>query len=204
MEEINNSIDNFVKEVGEKDQLSVSIEQATGWQRVLNAARQTVGKAPLQKEPSDGFKRSILLAEHSPIRLLEYDITFKRMRQWVTVHLVRHHNGVVPFVATQRADRSILKYDRDALPQGSLNDMMMSCNAQSIINISRKRLCAKASKETRYAWTLAMHELRKIDPILEEKCVRECTYRGFCPEMESCGYDKTEKFQEELIKYRKK
>lgn len=56
------------------------------WRRVLNAARRTVGKKPLDKEPSDGFKREILLAEHSPIRLLEYDFTWEDIRQWVSVH----------------------------------------------------------------------------------------------------------------------
>ena len=45
------------------------------WIRVVNAARRTVGKPPIDHEPSNTFKRKILLAEHSPIRLLEYDFT---------------------------------------------------------------------------------------------------------------------------------
>ena len=32
--------------------------------------------------------------------------------------------------------------------------------------------------------------------------VRECVYRGFCPEMFGCGYDKTEAYAKELYKYR--
>lgn len=47
------------------------------WIRVVNAARRTVGKRPINREPSDLFKRKILLAEHSPIRLLEYDFTWR-------------------------------------------------------------------------------------------------------------------------------
>ena len=74
------------------------------WKRVVNAARRTWGKAPINKEPSVGFKKSILLAEHSPIRLLEYDFTISDIRQWVTVHLVRHHEGCEKFVHTQRQD----------------------------------------------------------------------------------------------------
>ena len=74
------------------------------WKRVLNAARRTWGKQPIDKEPSVGFKKSILLAEHSPIRLLEYDFTISDIRQWVTVHLVRHHEGCEKFVHTQRQD----------------------------------------------------------------------------------------------------
>jgi sarcosine oxidase delta subunit len=74
------------------------------WIRVVNAARRTVGKQPINHEPSVGFKKSILLAEHSPIRLLEYDFTISDIRQWVTVHLVRHHEGCEKFVHTQRQD----------------------------------------------------------------------------------------------------
>ena len=74
------------------------------WKRVMNAARRTWGKKPLDKEPSDKFKRKILLAEHSPIRLLEYDFTIEGIRQWVTTHIVRHHEGCEKFVHTQRQD----------------------------------------------------------------------------------------------------
>ena len=28
----------------------------------------------------------MLLAEHSPIRLVEYDVTFEDIKQWVTTH----------------------------------------------------------------------------------------------------------------------
>ena len=56
------------------------------WIRVVNAARRTWGKAPINHEPSVKFKKEILLAEHSPIRLLEYDFTISNIHQWVTVH----------------------------------------------------------------------------------------------------------------------
>lgn len=175
------------------------------WKRVVNAARRTVGKEPINREPSDKFKRKILLAEHSPIRLLEYDFTWEDIKQWITVHFVRHHNGVLPFVHSQRPDRNeVLKLlDRDDFRQGLLNDMDMACNAQAFINISRKRLCSCASKETREAWKLVIEFLRELDPILAEKCVPECLYRGFCPEFDRCcGYVNTEKYQEDLKKYR--
>ena len=74
------------------------------WVRVVNVARRTVGKNTIDHEPSDKFKKEILLAEHSPIRLLEYDFTISDIRQWVTVHLVRHHEGCEKFVHTQRQD----------------------------------------------------------------------------------------------------
>lgn len=175
------------------------------WIRVINAARRTVGKKPINKEPSTEFKKKILLAEHSPIRLLEYDFTWEDIQQWITAHFVRHHEGCEKFVHTQRTDRneSLLSLDRDKLPQGLLNDMDMSCNAQAFINISRKRLCSCASKETRQAWKLVIEYLSTIDPILASKCVPECIYRGFCPEFDRCcGYVNTKEYQKKLKEYR--
>lgn len=195
------------------------------WKRVVNAARRTWGKPPIDKEPSVGFKKSILLAEHSPIRLLEYDFTISDIRQWVTVHLVRHHEGCEKFVHTQRQDinaeiekitkiiidiftrEGLLKdgwRERDYLFQGQENDMDMTCNAQAFINISRKRLCLGCpSPETRRAWTIVIEALKEVDPILAEKCVPECVYRGFCPEKSRCcGYVNSDAYKAQLEQYR--
>lgn len=196
------------------------------WIRVVNAARRTWGKKPIDHEPSDKFKRKILLAEHSPIRLLEYDFTIENIRQWVSTHLVRHHQGCEKFVHTQRQDINeqieniskriidILREEgllregwreRDYLFQGEPNDMDMTCNAQSFINISRKRLCIGcASPETRLAWEIVIEKLKEIDPILAEKCVPECVYRGFCPEFDRCcGYVNSKAYQKRVKEYRK-
>ena len=186
----------------------VRMEQVTLWNRVLNAARRTIGKAPLTKEPSDSWKAKMLLAEHSPIRLLEFDWSWGDIKQWVTAHLVRHHEGCEKFVHTQRGDRRAIleEYNvetRDELPQGALNSMDMTANAQALINISRKRLCNCASKETREAWTQVKEAIAEVDPVMASKMVPECIYRGFCPEfMNPCGYANTRKYQEDLIKYR--
>ena len=196
------------------------------WIRVVNAARRTWGKEPIDHEPSDKFKRQILLAEHSPIRLLEYDFTIEDVRQWVTVHLVRHHVGCEKFVHSQRQDINdqvevitkrlieILKEEgllregwreRDYMFQGETNEMDMSCNAQSFMSISRKRLCyGCTSPETRQAWELVIEALREVDPILAEKCAPDCIYRGFCPEgKRCCGYVNTEAYKKRLEEYRK-
>lgn len=184
------------------------IEQATSWKRVLNAARRTIGKQPLDKEPTDSWKAKMLLAEHSPIRLLEYDWSWSDIMQWVTAHLVRHHEGCEKFVHTQRDDRRKILEEygvstRDELPQGALNDMDMTANAQALINISRKRLCSCASKETREAWQQVKAAISEVDPVMASKMVPECIYRGFCPEfMNPCGYSKTEKYKKDLEIYR--
>lgn len=184
------------------------VERVTSWKRALNAARRTIGKEPIDKEPSDSWKAKMLLAEHSPIRLIEYEWTWKDIKQWVTAHLVRHHVGCEKMVHSQREDRRNLTEEfsinsRDELPQGVLNDMDMSANAQALINISRKRLCNCASKETREAWLQVKEAIRSIDPIMAEKMVPDCLYRGFCPEfMNSCGYVNTDKYKKELEIYR--
>lgn len=195
------------------------------WIRVVNAARRTWGKDPINHEPSVKFKKEILLAEHSPIRLLEYDFTISDIRQWVTVHLVRHHEGCEKFVHTQRQDindeieritKTIIDIftregllrdgwrERDYLFQGQPNDMDMTCNAQAFINISRKRLCFGCpSPETRMAWEIVIEKLREIDPVLAEKCVPECVYRGFCPETRRCcGYVNSDAYKVRLEQYR--
>jgi len=190
----------------EKNNLIVdSIKMYGGWRRALNAARLTAGKKPLAKEPSDKWKAKMLLAEHSPIRLVEYDGIWHFIKMWITTHLVRHHEGIEKFVATQRVDRNpeLAGMDRDELPQGLENTMMISANAQAIINISRKRLCTCASPETREAWKAMLEEIRKCDPVLVDKCVPECVYRGFCPEFDRCcGYCNTEAFLNKLRDYR--
>ena len=186
----------------------IRMEKVTLWKRALNAARRTIGKNPLDKEPSNSWKAKMLLAEHSPIRLIEYEWTWSDIMQWVTTHLVRHHEGCEKFVHSQRGDRRAIleEYNvssRNELPQGATNDVDMTANAQALINISRKRLCNCASKETREAWKQVKEEVRKIDPVMADKMVPECIYRGFCPEfMSSCGYVNTEKFKQELKKYR--
>ena len=81
--------------------------------------------------------------------------------------------------------------------------MDMTANAQALISISRKRLCSCASKETREAWKQVQDAIREVDPVMADKMVPECIYRGFCPEfMNPCGYANTEKYQQDLKKYR--
>ena len=186
----------------------IRMEKVTLWKRALNAARRTIGKNPLDKEPSNGWKAKMLLAEHSPIRLIEYEWTWSDIMQWVTTHLVRHHEGCEKFVHSQRGDRRAIldEYNvssRNELPQGATNDMDMTANAQALINISRKRLCNCASKETREAWKQVQDAIREVDPVMADKMVPECIYRGFCPEfMNPCGYANTEKYQQDLKRYR--
>lgn len=201
--------------------MKVNVIQETPWSRALNAARRTIGKPPLNKEPSDNWRKMVIMAEHSPIKLVEYLISFKDLRQWVGVHLLRHEH-MLPFIHSQRVDRredidsltervmSIIEEDvksdesfnkRDYLFQGEPNDQDFVVNAQTLINISRKRLCHCASKETREAWVAVKAAIKEFDPIMASFMVPNCIYRGRCPEMNTCGYYKTDKFKKELDEY---
>lgn len=166
--------------------MQVTAEQLVGWNEALNDARETVHRDPKTGEPTANFKRAILDSEHSPCRSVLYRIRFVGIPYWVSVHLVRHKYGVEHFVSTQRTDRT--GEDRTAKTQDAPVNHTMVINAQEIMFISRRRLCAKASPETREAWSMAVMAIRAVDPILAEYCVPMCEYRGgYCHEANGCG-----------------
>lgn len=178
-------------------------EFQSGWEWAKRAALKTIGLKSKTPQPTQEWKAKMLLAEHSPIRNVIYYISINNIRQWVTVHLVRHWLGFIPFVHSQRSDRRHLEIPRDELPQGSLNDMDISANAQALINVSRRRLCNCASKETKESWEKVKKAIELIDPIMANKMVPNCIYRGFCPELNSCGFASTKEFNRQLKEYRK-
>ena len=67
-------------------------------------------------------------------------------------------------------------------------DLACLINAEAIINMSHKRLCNKASKETREIWTEVLEHVKKVDPDLAMFCVKPCVHKGFCSEPKPCGW----------------
>lgn len=153
------------------------------WEEVVSDCRATVGKPPLGHEPSTEFKRKILISEHSPIRDISVKWKWHNIKSWVATHWVRHKWEC--FVKTQRTDRTGI--DRDKLPQDAPVDFTGDANAQALIDTMRKRLCHTASPETREYAEDFKRALRAIEPELSDVLVPNCCYRGFCPEMQSCG-----------------
>lgn len=178
--------------------MKVNVIRKTSWDDVLNTARFTQNLAPLMKEPSENFKEDMIIAEHSPLRLLEFEIIIKDIPYCNMGHLVRHVHAQ-PFVSTSRED--ITGVDRSTRKQTDPVNMILYMNAQELINISKVRLCNRADKVTRLAWNMVIDELSKIEPILARYCVPSCLYRGFCPEIKCCGYTNTEGYQEDRKKY---
>ena len=168
--------------------MKVTITKLTDWDLVKKLALKTVNKEPVT-EVSDKFKRQILKAEHSPIRALLFMIEMESIPYYVSVHFSRHKNGVEHFVSTQRTDRTGV--NRDEKRQDALVNHTMLINAQALINISRKRLCHKADKKTVEIWEQVVRELRLVDYVVSDYCVKECIYRKGCPEIKPCGFYKT-------------
>lgn len=170
------------------------------WRDVADSARTTIGLNEGNKEPSSDWKRRMLLCEHSPIRQLILKWKWIDLKSWVSVHLVRHWLGIIHWVKSQRTDRTGI--DRNKLPQDTPVTHEAEANAQAIINISRRRLCSCASKETREAWQAFLDSFKDKEPELYSVCVKECIYRGWCYEYTSCGFHKTNAFEAQLQNYR--
>ena len=170
------------------------------WRQVANSANTTINRAEGTKEPSDKWKKRILLAEHSPIRQLTFKLKWYNLKYWVSVHIVRHKFGIEHFVRSQRTDRTNI--DRNELRQDALVEHEIEAGTQAMINISRKRLCKGASPETIEAWKEILKEVQKVDDTVYKACVPDCVYRGHCYEFVSCGYHKTENYKKALQEYR--
>lgn len=152
------------------------------WQDVVDGCRATVKKPPLGHEPSEEFKRSILIAEHEPIREIWIKWIWRSIKYWIAMHWKTH---IWPGrTNTQRTDRTGI--DRNKLPQDEPVNFEGSANPQHLIDSWRKRMCYMASPETReYAEDFKI-ELRPLEPEISDVLVPNCVYRNGCPEMGSC------------------
>lgn len=152
------------------------------WQEVVDDCRTTVSKPPLGRDPSESFKRCILIAEHSPIRDLSVRFKWEHIAYWIAMHWKTHHWESK--VSTQRSDRTGVL--RTKLPQDAPVDFTGEMNAQAAIDTMRKRLCHQASPETRAYAEDFKRALRKVEPELSDVLVPNCVYRCGCPEMKCC------------------
>lgn len=177
------------------ENIVIEIKKLTDWQRVVDAARFTQRKEGLGKEPSQEFKKQMIISEHSPLRLLEFDIKVHNIPYCNMGHFVRHVHAQ-PFVSTSRPDITGSKVSRHDMPQDAPVNMQLSLNAQEIINISRLRLCRKADKVTRSIWYKVVNELSKIEPELAEACQPQCVFKGYCSEWKCCGLIRSELYIE--------
>ena len=91
------------------------------------------------------------------------------------------------YVQSQRNDRQD-NYDRNAARQDAMVSHIMSVNAQELIYMAHKRLCAQADPVTRKVMGMIVEEVLKTNPEFKEFLVPLCEYRnGKCPEFFPCG-----------------
>lgn len=169
------------------------------WQTIKDSAMFTIGKNG-GRYPSPEWKKNILLAEHSPIRDGYFILNCYGIPSFAIGHIVRHFNGIEKYVQSFRSDRNTY----NEIPnRNTPQNVRLRINFQAFINISRKRLCSCASRETREFWQLILDAIKPYEPELYSVCIRECVYRGWCPEIRSCGYCNTNEFKKEVNNYRK-
>lgn len=150
------------------------------WLEIKNLCRKTISMNDSKLEPSSEWKRNLLLAEHSPLRHSLITVDIEDVPFYVMGHLVRHSVGVTPYVSTSREDRTNIS--RSERSQTDLVSMRIDMNIQSLINISRKRLCNQADKQTQIIWLEVVKEIAKYDKDIAWACVPEGIRTCGCPE----------------------
>lgn len=90
----------------------------------------------------------------------------------------------------------LVKDEFKALPERfdryAPTDLAMTINAEAIMNMSAKRLCQKASKETREIWQKTLELIEEVDPDLVKFCKKPCVSSAVCRESKPCGYMDTD------------
>lgn len=156
------------------------------WLFCKQCALNTIGKNTTNI-PNEEWKQKIIESEHSPIRTLWFAFRLE-IPYWVSVHYTRHKFGVEHFVSTQRDDRNINNTPRAEKPQGELVSHIIYVNAQELINMSHKRLCNQASKETREVMQEIVKLVNEKCPYMKTMLHPNCGYRnGKCTEFYPCN-----------------
>lgn len=169
---------------------------------------------------------------HSTIRSQIFWIELTEIPLFVASQFVRSHVGVQFFQLSKRTDRggadfvaevnkalSVFMYGSEDEEDEILKemeywpvrfdryaptDLAFIINAEALINMAHKRLCSKASKETRRIFAGIKDEIERCDPDLAQHLVPQCVYRnGICPEPKGCNYCLTNDGKEALTDYRK-
>lgn len=150
------------------------------WTEIKNACRKTISMKDSKVEPGSDWKRKLLLAEHSPLRHSLITVDIEDVPFYVMGHIVRHSVGVTPYVGTSREDRT--NVPRSERSQTDLVSMRLDMNIQSLINISRKRLCNQADKQTQIVWLEVVKAIAEYDQDIAWACVPEGIRSCGCPE----------------------
>ncbi|MBR6130851.1 MAG: FAD-dependent thymidylate synthase [Bacteroidales bacterium] len=172
---------------------------------------------------------SIYKSEHSPVRTQMFWVELKNIPLASSTHILRHHVGSTPYQLSCRDDRNggynhfpdrigniveminagelenaidELNWLKDNADRQTPVNLGLFLNAQSLIDMSKLRLCSQAHKETLTIFRALKAKIAEVDPSLAYVMVRKCVYRGgICGEPRCCGFNSTEAFKKELGDY---
>lgn len=151
------------------------------WKLAKNHCRVTDNKDFTDKEPTKEWCRKMVITEHSPIRVLTFDITWRDMPYWTSSELARHRWE--KYISSQRDDRLIDDIPRGKKPQDAPVRFDAQINPQNAIDLARKRLCFCATPEARsYVVSLKFALKDAGYEEVAEAMVPNCVYRCGCPE----------------------
>lgn len=152
------------------------------WIEILNIARATQGKGPLEKVSGRWIER-LIRSEHSPLRFRQHYIEFT-CPYWVAMHPRTHWVGVsahdISATVVESSRTDITHQERDPNREVRIYTIM---NAQSVLNVSRSRLCTKTSPETREVWQGVLDVTYCVDPAVVDACEPTCHH---CKEFDPC------------------
>jgi len=165
--------------------MEIKVEKLTDYRLALKACGVTLGKEMGSINMHDLYR-----SEHSPLRTQTFWVDMIGIPSFVSVHLVRHSIGVDHYVQSKRDDTGRSgKRGKEVTDRKTPVNHSMHINAQALLNMSRVRLCAKASAETRVVMREIKEKISHVDPILYPLMVPKCLYLGRCTEPQSCGAD---------------
>lgn len=136
--------------------------------------------------PTPKLMHDVLNARHSPVRVLNFAFLIEDIPSNIATHLARHVHAV-PFVSSLRNDRQD-RMNGDEAPRNTPVDMIYYLNAEELMTVSNKRLCAQASAATRLTVQMMCDAAVERMPELEGLLVPMCQYHGgVCHEINGCG-----------------
>ena len=168
--------------------------------------------AAIESTMQDGFEakcnlKDLYLWEHSPSRTQMFWVEMLDIPSYCSVHLVRHSAvGQQHFVRSNRDDRRRFTWLEKLFPfffkvhRNTPVNHSMLVNAQHLIDMSKVRLCYKASYDTRMLMYKIKDAVEAIDKDLATYMVPFCVYQGgYCHQPKPCGNYKVKRYEPEKI-----
>lgn len=159
------------------------------WIKIKSACMTTISKEAGDAEPSQEWKRKLLICRHSPIRRGVISWKWENIPYAISTHFARHHEGCEKFIGTERTDRTGV--DRESRSQMNYVPMEMDANLNALMNIAEKRLCMSADPTTIEYMKALVEKIREYDEDIAWSMVPQCVRCGGCVEpFGKCEYYK--------------